>query len=166
MSFRFSRQARSLTVIVAALAAGQDFAFCQTPSFGQADIPATQGRSALPVKSGVVIDIQDTAIEVPASQESRVLGGVLGGLVGAAAVSGQSWQWQGAAGTGGAIIGNQIAQRISQERRNASQVIVQMGDGQAIAVVQEMNGEQLNAGDRVFVVGTSPAVRVVKAARP
>lgn len=137
-----------------------------TQSFGQADIPASQGRSALPVKPGTVIDVQDTAIEIPASQESRMFGGVLGGLVGAAAANGQPWQWQGAAGAGGAFVGTQLAQHLSQERRGASQVIVQMGDGQAIAVVQEPNGEPLNVGDRVYVVGAPPAVRVIKAAKP
>lgn len=158
MNFQFLRPIAAAISIFSAGAV-----CCQTQSFGQADIPSTQGRSALPVRSGVVIDIQDVAIEVPASQESRVFGGILGGLVGAAAANGQPWQVQGAAGTGGAFVGTQIAQHLSEERRDASQVVVQMTDGQAIAVVQEMNGTPLSVGDAVFVVGAQPAIRVVKA---
>ncbi|MBX9848778.1 MAG: hypothetical protein K2X64_05750, partial [Rhodocyclaceae bacterium] len=52
----------------------------QTGSFGQSDIPASQGRAALNVLTGKVVDIQAIAIEVPASNEAKNFGGLLGGL--------------------------------------------------------------------------------------
>ena len=136
----------------------------QTGSFGQADIPASQGRASLNVLTGKVVDIQATAIEVPASNEARNLGALLGGLVGAAAGRDRGWEVQGSLGTIGAAVGAKVAGNSSREFRQATQIIVRLDSGQVIAVVQEMNGIPVGLGDAVYVVGSYPAVRVVRAA--
>lgn len=133
-------------------------------SFGQADIPSAQGRAALNVQGGQVIDVQATAIEVIASNETRGIGGVIGGLLGAAAGRKESWQGQAAIGSLGALFGAKIAEAATKEMRPAMQVVVRLDNGRVIAVVQEMNGAPVGVGDAVYVVGSYPAVRVVKAA--
>lgn len=133
-------------------------------SFGQADIPSAQGRAALNVQMGMVIDVQATAIEVAVTNENRGIGGVIGGLLGAAAAHKESWQGQAAIGSLGALLGSKIAEAATKEMRPAMQVVVRLDNGRVIAVVQEMNGTPVGAGDVVYVVGAYPAVRVVKAA--
>lgn len=132
-------------------------------SWGQVDIPSSQGRAALNVQTGRVLDVQATAIEVVATNESRAFGGLIGGLLGAVAASNASWQGQAAVGSIGAFLGDKIVTSKMQEMRPAMQVIVRLESGLVIAVVQEMNGTPVGAGDAVYVVGSYPAVRVIRA---
>ncbi|ABD71959.1 outer membrane lipoprotein (plasmid) [Rhodoferax ferrireducens T118] len=132
-------------------------------SWGQADIPSSQGRMAMNVMTGRVLDVQATDIEVVATNQNRAFGGLIGGLLGAAAARNGSWQGQAAVGSIGAFLGEKIANNSGTEMRPAMQVIVRLDSGQVIAVVQEMNGIPVGAGDAVFVVGSYPAVRVLRA---
>ena len=134
-------------------------------SFGANTVSSTQGRKPLAVKLGVVVAVDRTTIEVEASETATTAGSAIGGLLGAAfaANGGSNWQTQTAVAGITALLGNQVAKRVSQEAREAQQVIVQMANGEMIAVVQETDGTPLGMGDVVFVVGASPAVRVVKA---
>jgi outer membrane lipoprotein SlyB len=117
------------------------------------------------VQTGKVLDIQETQIEVQASASSQAFGGVVGGLVGALVGSKESSNvGQSLAAAVGAFGGSQIAKHISQEMRWAQQVTVQLRNGNVVALVQEPNGSPLGVGDSVALVGSYPAVRVVKAA--
>lgn len=134
--------------------------------WGQGSVPSQQGRAVLNVTQGVVIDVQATAIEVTAPTENRAVGGVLGGLIGAVVAGNSNTNWQGTslASAVGALVGERVANSASKEMRDAMQVIVRLDNGNVVAVVQEMNGTHLGVGDSVCLVGSAPAVRVVKVA--
>lgn len=131
-------------------------------SFGQMEVPSVQGRAALGVQFGIVLDLQATTIEVEAPNTNRAMGGVIGAALGAFAARDSSWQGQGLAGSVGAFLGDRIANTVSKERRPAAQVVVRLENGQMLAIVQE-NSVPLAVGDPVYLVGQYPAVRVVKA---
>lgn len=131
-------------------------------SFGQMEVPSVQGRAVLNVQAGIVLDVQATTIEVEATNQNRAMGGVIGAALGAFAARDSSWQGQGLAGSVGAFLGDKIANTVSKERRPATEVVVRLGSGQMLAIVQE-NTVPLAVGDPVYLVGQYPAVRVVRA---
>ena len=130
--------------------------------------PAATARAALAVKKGVVVDIQTVTIEIPSTTTAKGLGGVIGGLAGALLGAGNggssnSWQAQTLAGSVGAAAGTKVGEWISKETRDAQQVIVQPDQGEPLAVVQEAGADPLTVGQRVYIVGQAPALRVVAA---
>jgi outer membrane lipoprotein SlyB len=127
------------------------------------NVPGSQGRAVLNVSTGTVLDIQATSIEVSAPVENRAIGGVVGGLLGAALGKNESsWQGQSVVGALGAFLGDKLAVKASSEMRPAVQLIVHLDNGNTVAVVQEETGASapLRVGDKVALVGNSP-VRVV-----
>lgn len=130
-------------------------------SFGAAELPSSQARTALPVVTGKVIDIKSITIDVAARTETRALGAGLGALAGGYAARHDHGAVQGAAAMLLAFAGDKLAQRVSAEQRPAQEVIVLFPNGTAISVVQE-NDAPLAVGDAVYLLGTSPA-RVRKA---
>ena len=137
----------------------------QAQSFGQLDVPSVQGRADLSTRQGVVIDIQTVVIEVQASPQARSIGALVGTLLGAALTRSQSSDWSvnAAGGAVGGVIGERIAANAVTERREAMQIVVMTEDKRLVTIVQEMKGATLQAGQRVFLVGSQPAVRVVPA---
>lgn len=131
--------------------------------WGNNNVPGSQGRAMLNVMTGRVLDVQATAIEVTAPTEGRAIGGIVGGLLGAALARNESsWQGQSVAGALGAFLGDRVAVKATSEMRPAVQVIVHLDNGNTVAVVQEETGAGalIRVGDKVALVGTAP-VRVV-----
>lgn len=133
------------------------------PSFGQHEIPEAQARSALAVQHGYVLDVQATTIEVDAPGQSRAVGGVIGATAGAFIARDSGFSGQALAGSLGGFLGDRLATTLSKEKRSASQVVVKLDNGQSLAIVQENQGTPLRVGESIYLVGSYPAVRVVRA---
>ena len=137
-------------LILAALAATLCSPIAWAQGYGQAEAPAVQARAPLPVKTGKVLDVQTVRIQVPAKESTSNLGGIIGAAAGAFLAKDGTWQSQALAGTIGAAVGSKVGQSASQETREAVQVIVKLDDGQALAIIQEQEGEPLKPGQAVF----------------
>ena len=131
--------------------------------YGAGDAPASQARTALPVKSGKVLDVQEVHIDIPAGPNSGLLGGAIGAAAGALLGKDGGWQGQALAGTLGAAAGAKAGQMLSAEKRPAQQVIVQPDNGEPVAIIQEAGAAPLAVGQRVYLVGNGQALRAVPA---
>lgn len=131
--------------------------------YGQMSVPGTQARADLNTRTGVVLDIQQTTIDVPASTASRTTGTIVGGLLGAVAGRNAGWQGQAAAASIGGLLGERVGNHVGTEQREATQVVIMLPNKQLITIVQEMPELNIKTGDTVFLIGQYPAVRVVRA---
>jgi outer membrane lipoprotein SlyB len=132
-------------------------------SYGAMDAPATQARTALTVKPGRVIDVQNVQLDVAPNPSHQALGGILGASAGAFLAREAGWQGQFLGGAVGAAAGAAAGNAMSADKRNAQQVIVQPEQGDAIAVIQEPGSAPLVVGQKVYLVGSGNNVRVVPA---
>jgi outer membrane lipoprotein SlyB len=156
---------KPLLIAAAIAAALTQAAYAQ--SYGAMDAPASQARTALAVKTGTVIDIQDVNIDIAANPNTNIFGGVIGATAGAVIGRDSGWAGQALAGTVGAALGAKAAERLSAERRSAQQVIVQLDQqGDAIAVIQEPGATPLAVGQKVYLVGAGNNLRAVPARQP
>lgn len=130
---------------------------------GSHDLPGEQARTDLKVRAGVVIDVQTVTLEIEATKNQRMAGGVVGALAGMAiGKQAGDWQTQGLAGGVGALAGDAIARTAGAESREALQVVVQLDSGGAVAIAQTMDNP-LAVGQRVFLIGEGKTVRAVPA---
>jgi outer membrane lipoprotein SlyB len=155
---------KPLLIAAAVAAALTQTAYAQ--SYGAMDAPASQARTALAVRTGTVVDIQDVNIDVPANPNTNIFGGVIGATAGAVVGRDAGWAGQALAGTVGAALGAKAAERLSAEKRAAQQVIVQPEQGDAIAVIQEPGATPLAVGQKVYLVGSGNNLRAVPARQP
>jgi len=143
---------------------GASFAQSQ---YGSGDYSAGESRRAVPVATGVVLQVRDVSINVEASGEKKALGGVAGGAVCSLLTARSSLDWSARASLGAlcAVGAAQMTNKVGAERRTSTEVIVQMRDGRVLAVTQEA-GEPLLAGDRIMLLSGGSADRVVKISAP
>jgi outer membrane lipoprotein SlyB len=134
--------------------------------WGGSSIPSNQARAKLQVKKGVVVDVQATEIEVTSSTAGRGTGALIGGLVGmvVATNSGSNGLGQALGGVVGGLLGERTANAAGKEMRQATQIIVQLDNGEVTTIVQEAGVSPFAVGDNVYLVGSADsATRVVKA---
>lgn len=135
----------------------------ESNTYGQKDVPSGKARTVQSARMGIVVDVQSAQIEVQASGGMKAVAGILGGLIGAAASQRESWQTQAAIGGLGVAGAGYLADKLGREMRQATEYIIQMGDGTAMSLVQETS-DPINVGEKVFVVGSGNTTRVLRAA--
>lgn len=117
--------------------------------------------ASVPVRAGVVVDIQSVSVDSkPASDTAQVVGGVLGGLAGVWLAKDSNWGTQAVAGTAGAALGSQAAKVLSKTSDKIQRVTLKLDDGGFLTADQPADAPQLLMGQRVLVVGQEPSIQL------
>jgi outer membrane lipoprotein SlyB len=148
-----------LPLFALALGALAVTAGCTFPSRSSIYDRNSAGRS-MSVDTGNIVAIR----EVQISGRNTIVGVGGGGLVGSAAASGGSGVGgavvQAAGAVGGAVLGEAVEEAAT--RRTAQELMVKLGNGDTIAVVQEIRAEgRFSVGEHVQVLqgGAGTTVR-------
>lgn len=130
--------------------------------YGGTDYEAAGVRSAMVVKTGVVVDVVASQVNEPATTSARVAGGAFGALLCAKATRHwNSYTAQASAMTACGAMGERMASSMATVAVHVQTFIVQMDDGSAhLAVVQ--NDPTIRRGDRVYVT-LGQGTRIIKA---
>jgi outer membrane lipoprotein SlyB len=115
------------------------------------------------VEDGVVLTTRAVVVDGSQSGIGAAVGGVTGAVAGASrgGSSAESNVIGVLVGAAGAVAGNAI-ERFST-REEATELLIQLKNGERRAVVQAKGGEVLVPGDKVILITTGGKVRVAKA---
>ncbi len=128
---------------------------------------APEARRYQRVQLGVVEDIREVVITRESQSAGYVgagVGAIVGGVIGNAAGHGNGRMVASAlGGTIGGIAGKMAGDYVGHEVKRSVEIIVSMGNGNAVSIVQELDPETANLrpGDRVRLI-EGQAIRVVK----
>ena len=169
MNQNFFKSLESAIVLVVfllgALAFNQAFAF--DGDLGGNEYRAQEARRYQRVQIGTIEDIRVVRITRETSTGNYIgaaAGAILGGVIGNQVGNGRGRMVATAiGGTMGGLAGKVVGDYAGREIKQAAEIIVSMNNGNAISIVQEMDGAtaQLRPGDRVRLI-EGQAVRVVK----
>jgi outer membrane lipoprotein SlyB len=110
-------------------------------------------------RTGVVEGVRGVTIQRDSMGAGMIAGGVVGGVAGSGVGDGRGATIASVLGAiGGAVVGQAIEERANQ--RPGFEIVVRLDSGERRAIVQESD-VVFRPGDRVRIVGSGAAVRVV-----
>lgn len=132
-------------------------AYAQSGSVYGADQAQVVGSA----ERGVVV--QAAWRSVGATWQERTTGAALGSAAAYHLASRKGWSAGLAAGGIGGLLGERIAAKVGEDR--AQELLIDVG-GRVVVVLQPMPADELNAGDRVYLVNAAGKTRVIRATVP
>lgn len=139
---------------------------CSSTPIGAVSYQDHQLQSLGTVAEGTILQIRGVSAsrqDALSNGSGSVLGGIVGAVVGQSASKGRGKLLTTALGSvAGSMGGRDIAQAASQHR--AWEMIIKTADGRTVAIVQEADGTQMRAGQRIYLISTGGRVRVAPAA--
>jgi outer membrane lipoprotein SlyB len=147
--------------VASAVAAAALLSACATQSNSASAYPAYQVQREQVVRLGTVESVREVTIERRETGVGATAGAVVGGVAGSS-VGGRR---DGAAGAVlGAVVGGVIGQAMenSANKRPGLEITIRMDNGDLRAFVQEADGQQFRAGDRVRILQSGQASRVIR----
>lgn len=165
----FIKSLKASVFLIAFLIGAMSFnqAFAWQGDLGGDQYRAQEARNYQRVQTGTVVDIRMVQITRESSSGNYIgaaAGAILGGAVGNQVGNGRGRMVATAiGGTLGGLVGNHAGEYVGREIKQAAEITVSMSNGNAVAIVQELDGAtaQLRPGDRVRLI-EGQAVRVVK----
>lgn len=120
-----------------------------------------EARRSMTVQYGVVESVRPVRLGGTKTPVGTVAGGAVGGIAGSGVGGGRG---QAIATVLGAVAGGMAGSAVEEgvTRRAGAEVTVRLDNGQTIAVVQEDEGENFGAGERVRVVRDGGRTRVTR----
>lgn len=148
------------TLIALALAAA--LAACSTTSPDVVQRGDAQTLST--VRDATVLAVRDVTVEGSQSGIGATAGGVVGGALGSTRGGGGATSVAiGTAGAvAGAVVGNTVERTATREA--AVELMLQLGSGERVAIVQAKGQDSFQPGDAVLLVTSGGRTRVTKAA--
>jgi outer membrane lipoprotein SlyB len=114
------------------------------------------------VRDATVLSVRPVVVDGTQSGAGGATGAVLGGIAGTSRSSGRESTAIGVIGAvAGAVAGNAIERAATRE--DAVEILLQMANGERLAVVQAKAGQAFAPGDAVILVTTGGTTRVTKA---
>lgn len=165
----FIKSLKASVFLIAFLIGAMSFnqAFAWQGDLGGDEYRAQEARSYQRVQIGTVLDIRMVRITRESSSGNYIgaaAGAILGGVIGNQVGKGSGRTIATAiGGTIGGVAGNTAGAYAGREVKQAAEITVSMNNGNAVSIVQELDGAtaQLRPGDRVRLI-EGQAVRVVK----
>ena len=118
---------------------------------GYETVPRSSAGTTQTIDQGTVVATREVRIEGESSQLGLYGGGIMGSAVGSTVGSGDG---QVLASAGGAVVGAVVGKQVEKAMtsRIAQEITIEMDDGSAVVVVQELQEPRFNAGERVSVL--------------
>lgn len=119
-----------------------------------------EARRVMTVEYGTVTSIKEVTIEGTQSGVGATAGAVTGGVLGA---GGRNSTERIALGVVGAVVGGVVGSATEEltTRRTGQEIVVELGTGKSIVVVQEAD-QDIKEGDKVRIIRSGSETRVSK----
>ncbi|MFG6446959.1 glycine zipper 2TM domain-containing protein [Roseateles sp. BYS180W] len=151
--------ATALSLVSAAVLAGGLLSGCSTSSPDV--IQRSDAQRMSQVQDAVVLNVRPVTVEGSQSGIGGIAGGVVGGVAGSSVGGRREGVVAGTvAAVAGAALGNMIERNTTREE--ALEILVQLRNGERVALVQAKGNENFQPGDAVIVVSTGGKHRVAR----